>query len=99
METAFPQIAFEMRRKLSVAVQIAEPFAKLRVGKVFETLIVDFLVHFGRSCFASEFPGQNRGNFGFIMRLPNLNIVPVFGDRPAVCLKGLENQRENSELN
>lgn len=77
MEEAFPKVPLERHGHAAIAMQIAVPFAVLRVGKVFETPVVHLLVPRGVFQVAGELIREQRGNESFIVRPPELHVMPV----------------------
>ena len=80
VEEGFPEASLEGVGPGTVLIQIAEPVAVLRVLEVGESPVAHHVVADGIAFFPCELVGERHGDERFIMRPPELHVVPVFLD-------------------
>jgi len=73
-----PEAAFERAGDGTVAMQVAIPFALLRVREVLIRPGVHVVVKLGVSGMAGELPGEEGCDHRLVVRPPELHVVPVF---------------------
>src|SRR5690606_20156776 len=77
VKQAFPQVAFQGSRDAPFAVQVTKPLAMLMICEVRKRPVSQLRVPLGIARLARQLPGEERGNERFVMRPPELHVVPV----------------------
>lgn len=86
----FPEVALQAGADTAVAVEIAEPLAMLCIGKMLVGPIMDHLMPSRVLRVARELVSEQSGDDRFILRPPELHVMPVLLDRQPVDINKVQ---------